>query len=520
MLTAHTVKDLDIQDVASCIPFKTSWGKATFLSTVTAPVTDIKVLKSRQLPLLALRKETTVVNTIKELVGTIQVDPIRDLYENTDPRIKESVEQILWSSNSVGSFLNKSPIALNGIITWKTLFLPFIAVMMPLVALVIPYVILRFTQPDISTEQYLERMRHVLLQQITIPVFLKSRNDADIIGFLLERLFIGITLVTFISSIWNQITPAIHLRHIWFTLESQGQACIDSILAIEGMRTQLVSMSSKKQKAVRTLLRDADDILEHIGYLKTYGGVATYAYFYNDKTYLEKIIAFLGKLDVLVHVASLESICFPRYVSTITCSLTGVYHPIVPSCISNDFQSTHAVLTGPNRGGKSTYCKAVGLAVVTAQTWGFAWADSCTLSPFGNLQIALTPAPALGESSTFESEIDFAKSVLAIHDVPSFVMMDEIFHSTNAYDGVQASRIFLSQLYAKPNVVSMISTHYHELAKEFTERVTPLYMDAVHNEQKKLTYSYKVRKGISNMSSVMEILEERGLIPGAVADSK
>lgn len=515
------MKDLDIGSVASNLHFSTSLGKDTFISRLKEPIQDRSVLKHRQLPLMVLATEKDLRSAAKDILKTIRVEHLTDLLQNEDPRIKENVEQIIWGSESIGSILNQSPIVLNSLITWKTLILPFIAVLMPLVALVLPYVILKMTSIQVSMEEYLERMRGVLMQQITIPVVLKSRNDNDIVGFLLERLFIGITLVTFISSIWNQITPAIHLRHIWFTLEEQGQACIDSLKGISDIRTKCMNLSLKKRNAMKTLLKQMDDVLEHVGYLDGYGGVATYAHFYKDKTYLKKIVEFYSELDVLVTISSLDHICFPTYVKDLYYDISGAIHPVVGSCVSNNFKSVHAVLTGPNRGGKSTYCKALGLAVVTAQTWGFAWAKQFTLSPFSNFLIALTPTPALGETSTFESEIDFAKSVLGVENGFTFVMMDEIFHSTNAYDGIKASRIFLSQLYEKSDVVSIISTHYHELATEFETKATQLCMDAKVNEAQKLTYTYKVCKGISEMSSVLEILEERGLFsPGAVEHKK
>jgi len=521
VITNTILKDLDIASVGSNLHFSTSWGKDTFISRLKNPIQDKNILKRRQMPLLALVTETTLRDDMRKMLKTIRVDHLADLLQNEDVRIKENVEQIIWGSESVGSILNQSPIVLNGLITWKTLVLPFIAVLMPLVALVLPFIILKMTSIEVSIEEYLERMRAVLMQQITIPVVLKSRNEHDIVGFLLERLFIGITLVTFISSIWNQITPAIHLRHIWFTLEDQGQACIDSLKGISEIRTKCMNLSLKKRVALAPLLKQMDDVLEHVGYLEGYGGVATYAHFYKDKTYLKKVVEFYSELDVLVTISSLDHICFPNYVKTLHYDISGAVHPVVGSCVSNNFKAKNAVLTGPNRGGKSTYCKALGLAVLTAQTWGFAWAKQFTLSPFKHFRIALTPTPALGETSTFESEIDFAKSVLSVNDGLTFVMMDEIFHSTNAYDGIKASRIFLSQLYEKPDVVSIISTHYHELATEFDKKASQLCMDARVNEDKKLVYTYKVCEGVSAMSSVLEILEERGLFsPGAVEQKK
>jgi DNA mismatch repair ATPase MutS len=118
----------------------------------------------------------------------------------------------------------------------------------------------------------------------------------------------------------------------------------------------------------------------------------------------------------------------------------------------------------------------------------------------------------LGIASTFESEIEFAKTVLAAKERPMFVMMDEIFHSTNALDGVAASKVFLRQLYKLEGVVSIISTHYIQLATDFKESAQSLQLVTKENADLSLEYTYKVAEGVSDKSSVMEILKERGLL--------
>jgi DNA mismatch repair ATPase MutS len=93
-------------------------------------------------------------------------------------------------------------------------------------------------------------------------------------------------------------------------------------------------------------------------------------------------------------------------------------------------------------------------------------------------------------------------------------MMDEIFHSTNAGDGLEASRVFMKQLYAKTGIISIISTHYKDLAESFGDMAAAIQMEATvgSGEHANLVYSYKVSPGISDKSSVMEILRERGLL--------
>jgi DNA mismatch repair ATPase MutS len=137
-----------------------------------------------------------------------------------------------------------------------------------------------------------------------------------------------------------------------------------------------------------------------------------------------------------------------------------------------------------------------------------------TWSPFATILTALEPCGKLGYCSTFEAEIEFAKSVLQSKGAPAFVMMDEIFHSTNAHDGVAASRVFLSQLYEKTDTISIVSTHYAELTTMFESVISQQQLIASKKEDGSLSYTYKIGPGVSSLSSVMEILEERGLKRG------
>jgi DNA mismatch repair ATPase MutS len=91
-------------------------------------------------------------------------------------------------------------------------------------------------------------------------------------------------------------------------------------------------------------------------------------------------------------------------------------------------------------------------------------------------------------------------------------MMDEIFHSTNATDGVAASQVFLRQLYQQNHVVSIISTHYRELTDMFAKETQQLQLITSEDTNGKLLYSYMIGPGVSTKSSVMEILAERGLL--------
>jgi hypothetical protein len=74
-----------------------------------------------------------------------------------------------------------------------------------------------------------------------------------------------------------------------------------------------------------------------------------------------------------------------------------------------------------------------------------------------------------------------------------------------------ASRVFLSQLFGLPDVTSLISTHYKELPVQYGETASAWAMEAMERADGLLDYTYKKVEGVSDKSSVMEILRERGL---------
>jgi DNA mismatch repair protein MutS len=239
---------------------------------------------------------------------------------------------------------------------------------------------------------------------------------------------------------------------------------------------------------------------------------------WNDASAIYDLRDWLGLVDAYTALATMP-ICIVKYSTSNGVNIKGLVHPYLESCVPNNYDSTgHSVLTGPNRGGKSTFCKALGLALVTAQSWGFAAAESMILQPFGAIHTALEPAGKLGYASTFEAEIVFAKAVLDRDERPLFVMMDEIFHSTNAVDGIRASSVFMSSLYTKQDTMSLISTHYRELATKFNGACAAYKMVASDGPNG-LLYTYKIESGVSDKSSVDELLRSYGLLgPGTEKD--
>jgi hypothetical protein len=187
-------------------------------------------------------------------------------------------------------------------------------------------------------------------------------------------------------------------------------------------------------------------------------------------------------------------------------------HDAVASSISFTGETHHAVLTGPNGGGKSSFLRAVLQSVLLAQTYGVAPAHKMVLRRFGWICSGLRLQDAPGNLSMFETEVWFAANLLKRKSArgPGLVVYDELFHSTNPPDGIRTAEIFLKRLWQKSNIVSIVSTHVFSLIDGSPDSVQKLCCNAAEKDGKVL-FNYKVDNGVCMVSSVKNIWERFGL---------
>lgn len=141
--------------------------------------------------------------------------------------------------------------------------------------------------------------------------------------------------------------------------------------------------------------------------------------------------------------------------------------------VTNDFKFDDDgriyILTGPNRGGKTTITQAVGLCFLLAQNGIYVPATSMTFSPCDNI---FTHFPAdendtvdlgrLGEESKRMSEIFEAATKY------SLLLLNESLATTNVAEGLYIAKdVVKSMRYL--GVRSVFNTHMHELARSVND---------------------------------------------------
>ena len=506
--------DLDLSGAVSFLNLKTQAGHEYALKRFTLPVDTVESMASIQNPILAIRKrlrgdltlEKTVASGLNSIASSESAVNEIIVAKTVDKRITETVEQVYWKPGAWGSFLNAWGPLIEIMLLWKTIFTPAFALLTPVIVIVLPYILIRSVFGiTIPVAEYISLLQKMMLSSVPkMPL----GDESSPISHLAKYAYLLMSVGVFVSNIWTQIQAALHLRAVANDIRERGYKLLQYVKSARDLANAL---DDKEGLACADAVLFNEDTV----------ALGAYGMMLNESRALARLREWVAELDLRIACARLKGICFPRALpgTTFKMSIKSLYHPGVAagSRVLNDVDlEQHMLVTGPNRGGKSTLCKSVGLAIMTAQTWGIAWAKSMDFVPVVHFETALAPADTLGRLSLFEAEIEFAKHILAMSQQPSFVIMDEIFHSTNAHDGAEASLIFLHQLYAKAGA-SIISTHYRELPDKLKEQAKPYCMEAFEGPRG-LRYTYKCIPGISVLSSVREILIERGLLQIQISD--
>ena len=504
----YTLRDIDIDSLVSSIGYSTQAGSDALTERLRNPITDVPEILRRQEELRTVRQKcrthTSEITQLLTDLHTSEEDTLSVANAASDSRLKEYYTQILWSKDSFFGFLNHFGILTEGMVLLRTIVLPGISLILPALICVSPFILYAYMGKDMSVSAYikllLQSMKKAVPSVLGAPRF-QGKGDAFEMGEQIVHICVSFAML--LVNIWNQISSALHMRTI-----------------VSDMRRRAASTRTFAE-ATRRLSEILESTCPEIGWTKEAMGLFGTAWMNPES--IHRIRKHAGHLDMLTSLAMQKRICFPSVDEKL--HLKDLYHPgITPdrrmynTVTLGGEKRNHVLLTGPNRGGKSTLLKSLGTAVLMSQTVGIVYARVARMPVFQTIITALNPSDSIGKLSLFEAEIEFAKSVCASMDggCPMFLMMDEIFHGTNAHDGVEASQIFLDRLYASSTqIYSVISTHYMELPHTYGKKdAQTLCMDASVDPTNpdRLQYSYKLIDGINRYSSVREILVERGLI--------
>jgi len=240
---------------------------------------------------------------------------------------------------------------------------------------------------------------------------------------------------------------------------------------------------------------------------------------------LKDILKVVYELDAYITASKVvndNDFCFPEYIENDLpyVNITGLYHPCIKNAVTNDVliqkDKNICFLTGANMAGKSSYLKALGLAVYLAHVGFPVPAISMQTSVFKGLitTINLSDNISSGYSHYF-SEVKRLKKVaekIAEQD-NLFIIFDELFKGTNVKDAYNASLATITALSKIKNSVFLISTHIVEIATELRlfENIDFKYFDS-KIENGKPVFDFKLRDGVSSETLGYFIFKGEGIV--------
>jgi DNA mismatch repair ATPase MutS len=243
------------------------------------------------------------------------------------------------------------------------------------------------------------------------------------------------------------------------------------------------------------------------------------------KQQAKELIDIYSRLDAYY---SLASACkqynyqFPVFIDSEAPSVTAtqLYHPLLETPVSYDIaltpQQNFLFLTGANMAGKSTFIKALGVAVYLAHIGMGVPAGNMELTLFDGLLSNIQVADNImkGESYFFNEVQRIRKTIEKINDGKKWlILIDELFKGTNVQDAMKCSTAVIEGLRKMKNALFILSTHLYEIgeALEQYSNIQFRYFETQVQEEQ-LVFNYQLKEGISNDRLGYLILKKEGVV--------
>lgn len=243
---------------------------------------------------------------------------------------------------------------------------------------------------------------------------------------------------------------------------------------------------------------------------------------YQGKTVISSLLDCTGEVEALWSIATAtieHGWSYPR--PGMRLAVSGLFHPFLgKASVRNDLDIPHEVrvcfVTGPNMAGKTTFMKAVAIAVFLAHIGCGAPATSMEFPVVGTIFSSIDISDNLNAGESF-----YLAEVRRIRDLAvalgehgsGLAVIDEPFRGTNVHDATEATLATISRLAALPAGLVFVASHVGEVASAIRDnaRVLLIHFSAeVANDQPR--FDYKLRGGVSTQRLGMTLLKQERVL--------
>lgn len=181
-----------------------------------------------------------------------------------------------------------------------------------------------------------------------------------------------------------------------------------------------------------------------------------------------------------------------------------------PDYVPNDIELDHhriTLITGPNSGGKTAFCKTVAQSQLLAQTGAYIPAREAALTVADRIfyQVPEVSQLTSGEGR-FATELKHSKQIFLSATPASLVILDELAEGTTYEERLQISYDIMEGFHKK-GCTTLLVTHNHQLVDKFIEQGIgqPKQVEFVGDHP-----THRLIDGISRVSHADRVAKEVG----------
>lgn len=543
----------------------THFGEHLLKKVLQNPVHDMETLVKRRAILQKCAKNAELFEQIRGKVATLAAEQRNILwfYKETDDYRRNIYDMIYFQYpyiDFINHRLNKNSTFLQLLQVYKIFLTPLLTILTPIFSILIPIMVWKFTGSKIP---------FVLLCKLLFQFVFKTMWSTDSMKTMLFTVVsIGIWLFFYFQTLYSQIIIAkqtyqiikiiherMHSLYKWTkTIEELRDICQAAEIDFDWLAPCVLgdgkasatlhqSIADLKQIMEFPVLRDKHKLFNHKGLI-----VSQYYTFLKNRDKMDSLLYFFGQMDVLQSILTLASrhkYSFAKWVSATPDSkpvlkIKKMWHPYLTDSktVANSLKMKKEnlwLITGPNAAGKSTFIKSTMCNILFAQTICVAPCKEITITPYHNLFTYLHIPDVKGKQSLFQAEMMRNKEFLEELDRGeqmnqySFIIMDELFSSTNYEEGVSAAYSILKKMSTMRNSKGLTTSHFYELMKlekDTNKGIRNYYFDVSvggeegnQNPKKKIEYTYKIKKGFTKRRIAIDLLQQENFDPEIIENA-
>lgn len=247
---------------------------------------------------------------------------------------------------------------------------------------------------------------------------------------------------------------------------------------------------------------------------------------------LEEIVSFIISVDLVfakTHIARKYHYCRPTIDESATKSYinaTDLRHCLIEQLnqeeiyVANDVDLGRSIdgvlLYGTNAVGKTSFIRAIGVAIIMAQAGLFVPATAFVFFPYKYLFTRIIGNDNIFKGlSTFAVEMTELRTILRLTNEDSLILGDELCSGTESTSAISIFVAGIQQLSAKRSSF-IFATHLHEIVnyEEITslKTVTQKHLTVVYDKERDaLIYDRKLKEGPGQNMYGLEVCKSLGL---------